>query len=342
MQINFLKFKTLLSFLQIMTRQLEGLLLSGIELFCLVAQHQGFSAAARATGMTTAAISRSVGRLEERLGVRLLTRTTRRVRLTDDGQRFYDQCRQALGQLAEAEREVTGQQLRPSGLVRISLPTSYGHHRVLPVLPEFSRRYPEVSLDLHLSNRNVNFAEEGFDLAIRGRTPPDSGLIARKLEDAALVVAASPAYLRKHGTPRHPEDLARHECLPFVLPRTGAVVPWLLRTGDGFEEIREFATDGRLRCTEDILGPVTLARAGAGLVQTYRFLIEADLRDGTLAEVLAGHAGASRPFSLIYPGNRHLPLRVRVLIDFLLEKFSLPEPVSKKPRGKAASHENRA
>ena len=325
-----------------MTRQLEGLLLSGIELFCLVAQHRGFSAAARATGMTTAAISRSVGRLEERLGVRLLTRTTRRVRLTDDGQRFYDQCRQALGQLAEAEREVTGQQLRPSGLVRISLPTSYGHHRVLPVLPEFSRRYPEVSLDLHLSNRNVNFAEEGFDLAIRGRTPPDSGLIARKLEDAALVVAASPAYLRKHGTPRHPEDLARHECLPFVLPRTGAVVPWLLRTGDGIEEFREIATDGRLRCTEDILGPVTLARAGAGLVQTYRFLIEADLRDGTLAEVLAGHAGASRPFSLIYPGNRHLPLRVRVLINFLLEKFSLQEAVSKRRRGKAASRENRA
>jgi DNA-binding transcriptional LysR family regulator len=301
-----------------MTRQFDDLRLGSIELFCLTAQHQGFTAAAKAAGLTAAAVSRSVARLEERLGVRLLMRTTRKVRLTDVGQRYHDQCRQALGQLSEAEREASGQQLKPSGLVRISLPTSYGHHRVLPLLPAFSRRYPAIEIEASLSNRNVDFTDEGFDLAVRGRTPPDSGLVARKLEDADLVIAAAPTYLKRHRAPRTPEELARHDCVQFVLPSSGQVVPWLLQR-EG--RIIEWPTEGRLRCADDILAPVTLARAGAGLVQTYRLLIEDDLREGRLVEVLAEHAGASRPFSLIYPANRHMPLRVRVLIDFLLSSL---------------------
>lgn len=302
-----------------MNRQFEGVLLSGVELFCLVAQHEGFTSAARATGMTTAGISRSVSRLEARLGVRLLTRTTRRVRLTDEGQRFYEQCREALNQLAEAEREVTGQQMLPAGLVRLSLPTSYGHFRVMPVLPEFMRMYPNIELELQMTNRNINFTEEGFDLAIRGRNPPDSGLVARKLEDAELVIVGAPSYLRARGRPRAPADLDQHECIQFLLPSTGSAVPWLLNIA---EQIVERPTRGKLRCADDILGPITLARSGAGLVQTYRFLVEDSLREGALQEVLAEHAGASRPFSLLYPGTRHVPLRVRVLIDFLTGRFN--------------------
>ncbi len=201
----------------------------------------------------------------------------------------------------------------------MSLPTSYGHYRVLPVLPEFMKLYPEIDLDLQLSNRNINFAEDGFDLAIRGRNPPDSGLIARKLEDAELLIVASPRYLKARGKPRAPEDLAIHECIQFVLPSTGAPVPWPLRDG---QEILEVNTNGHLRCTEDILAPITLAKAGAGLAQTYRYLVEDLLKDGSLVEVMPEYAGASRPFSLLYPGNRHVPLRVRVLIDFLTKKFS--------------------
>ncbi len=301
-----------------MTRQFDDLRLGSIELFCLTAQHQGFTAAAKAAGLTAAAVSRSVARLEERLGVRLFMRTTRQVRLTDVGQRYYDQCRQALGQLSEAEREASGQQVKPSGLVRVSLPTSYGHHRVLPLLPAFSRRYPDIELDLSLSNRNIDFTDEGFDLAVRGRTQPDSGLVARKLEDADLLVAAAPTYLKRHRAPRTPEDLARHDCIQFVLPSSGQTVPWLLKR-EG--RIIEWTTEGRLRCADDILAPITLARAGAGLVQTYRFLVDDDLREGRLVEVLAEHAGASRPFSLIYPANRHMPVRVRVLIDFLITQL---------------------
>lgn len=301
-----------------MSRQLEGLQLNTVELFCLVAQHQGFTAAARVAGMTTAAVSRAVNRLENQLGVRLLARTTRQVRLTAEGLRYYEQCRQAIHQLAEAAREVTGQQLSPSGTIRISLPTSYGHTRVLPVLPEFSARYPGVEFDLQLSNRNIHFEEEGFDLAIRGRTPPDSGLIARKLEDAPLVVVASPEYLRHRGIPNTPDELVRHTCIRFVLPSTGIPVPWVFHANGRTVEI---VPPGRFTCTEDILGPVTLARAGGGLAQTYRFLVEEALEKRTLAEVLPEYAGAARPFSLLYPGNRHMPLRVRLLVDFLLEKF---------------------
>ncbi len=300
-----------------MSRQPEGLPLSGVELFCLVAQHQGFTAAARASGLTTAAVSRAVNRLENQLGVRLLARTTRTVRLTDTGQRYYAQCADAIALLAEAAREAAGQQVLPSGLVRLSLPTSYGHFRVMPMLAEFAGRYPEIELDLHITNRNVQFEEEGFDLAIRARVPPDSGLIARKLEDAPLVVVASPDYLRRHGTPKHPDDLAAHACIQFILPSTGLTVPWLF-TENG--RIVERATRGRFRCAEDIQGPLTLACAGMGLAQTYRFMAEAALGSSELVEVLADYAGASRPFSMLYPGNRHVPVRVRVLIDFLVER----------------------
>jgi DNA-binding transcriptional LysR family regulator len=307
-----------------MNRDFDDLRLGSIELFCLTAQHRGFTAAARAAGLTAAAVSRSVARLEARLGVRLLMRTTRQVRLTEPGQRYYDQCRQALGQLVEAEREATGQQQAPAGLVRISLPTSYGHYRVLPLLPAFARKYPEIELDLQLSNRNVDFTAEGFDLAVRARTPPDSGMVARRLEDAALVVVASAAYLHRRRKPRSIQDLAQHECLQFVQPNTGQPVPWLLQSDN---RIVEHAVAGRLRCEDDILGPVTLARAGGGVLQTYRFLVDDDLRAGRLVELLPECAGASRPFSLLYPAGRHMPLRVRALIDYLTAHFN-PEQAS--------------
>jgi DNA-binding transcriptional LysR family regulator len=200
----------------------------------------------------------------------------------------------------------------------MSLPTSYGHHRVLPVLPAFRAQYPGITLDLQLTNRNIDFAAEGFDLAVRGRTPPDSGLVARKLEDAELVVVATPAYLRRHGRPTTLESLQAHDCIQFVRPSTGQAVPWLLRrAGRDFEHL----TSGGLRCSEDILGAVTLARHGAGLFQTYRFIVAEDLKRRALVAVLPAFAGASRPFSLLYPSQRHMPLRLRVLIDFLLARL---------------------
>ena len=300
-----------------MSRHFEDFKLGGIELFCKTAELSSFTAAANLAGLTPAAVSRSVSRLEQRLGVQLLVRTTRRVRLTVGGQAYFDRCRQALGELMEAEREATGDQRLPSGVVRISVPTSYGHYRILPLLPEFRQRFPDVMVDVQLTNRNVDLTAEAFDLAVRGRVPPDSGLIARKLEDAELVVVATPAYLRRNGKPTTLAALQNHDCIQFLYPRTGQPMPWLLRQ-DAHEF--DYPTKGGICCSEDILGAVTLARHGAGLLQTYRFIVANDLEQGTLKEVMQPFGGTSRPFSLLYPANRHMPQRLRVLIDFLVAK----------------------
>lgn len=302
-----------------MKRQFDDILLGSIELFCLAAELKSFTAAAVEAGVTPAAVSRSVGRLEARLGVRLFVRTTRSIRLTDPGLAYFTQCREALGRLVEAEREVTGQQLAPSGVLRISVPTPYGHYRILPLLSEYRALHPQVQVDVHLSNRNIDFAEEGYDLAIRVRPPPDSSLIARKLEDAELVVVATDAYLKERGTPRTLDDLLAHDCIQFYLPSDGRKINWLFRR-DGVDV--ELATQGGCSVSDDVLGCVTLARHGAGLLQTYRFIVEEDLRSGALREVLQDAGGRSRPVTLLYPQSRHVPQRVRSFVDFVVGKLA--------------------
>lgn len=304
-----------------MTRHFDDLQLGSLELFCLAADHGSFTAAATEAGVTPAAVSRSVARLEERLGVRLFVRTTRQMRLSEAGQAYYQQCRQALGQLVEAERQVTGGQAAPSGRLRISAPTPYAHHRLLPLLPRFRQRYPQVQVDVHVSNRNVDFAEEHFDLAIRGREPADSRLVARRLEDAELVVVATPGYLARMGVPQVPDDLARHECIQFELASSGRCPPWRF-CRDGREV--EVQVQGGLTCLGDFLATATLARHGGGLMQAYRFTVQDALDSGELVEVLAEYGGTSRPFMLIYPQARHLPSRVRVFIDFLVAHGAQP------------------
>ncbi|MEM5458428.1 LysR substrate-binding domain-containing protein [Paraburkholderia phytofirmans] len=301
-----------------MQRQFEDVLLGSIELFCLAAELESFTEAANAASVTPAAVSRTVARLEERLGVRLFVRTTRQIRLTDAGRRYFEQCRLALAQLAEAEREATGQQTAPTGVLRISMPTPYGHYRVLPLLAEFRKRYPGVTVETHLSNRNIDFGEEGFDLAIRGAAPGDSGLIARTIEDAELVVIASPAYLRGAAKLKTPDDLNHHDCVQYALPSTGRNLPWLFKH-EG--EVVETMTSGACTSSGDVLAGATLARHGAGIFQTYRFIVEKDLAEGTLKELLIPYGGCSRPFVLLYPHARHLSSRVRSFVDFLMERL---------------------
>ncbi|WP_375739013.1 LysR substrate-binding domain-containing protein [Pseudomonas boanensis] len=300
-----------------MRRQFDDVLLGSIELFCLAAEIGSFTGAALAAGVTPAAVSRSVSRLEERLGARLFVRTTRSIRLTEGGRAYHQQCRSALNQMLEAERELMGQQQEPTGTLRISLPTTYGHYRILPLLPEFRRRCPQVKVDINLSNRNIDFVDEGYDMAIRVRAQPDSGLIARHLEDASLVVVATPEYLASAGVPQHLDDLARHECIQFELPSSGRRISWLFTDSGAPCEI---LGEGAYVCSDDVLGGVTLAKYGAGLFQTYRFIVERELADGSLVEVLQSYAGRSRPYTLLYPHGRHVPLRLRAFIEFLMEK----------------------
>lgn len=302
-----------------MSRVFDPVQLGSIEMFCKAAELEGFTAAAEALGVTPAAVSRSVGRLEERLGLRLFTRSTRQIRLSEDGRAYYEQCRQALTQIEEAERAITGNQAVPSGLLRISVPTTYGHYRVMPLLPAFTARFPKVTVEINLSNRNVDFVDEGYDLAIRLGEPKDSRLVARKLEDATLGLFASPTYLKRRGLPHSFEELKRHDCIQFVLPSTGRGMPWILR--EGKRDI-DFSFESQVRVHEDVLGCVSYARAGGGIFQIYHFIAEQHVAAGELVEVMQTMAGRTRPFSILYPQNRHLSAKVRAFADFLIDSIS--------------------
>jgi len=301
-----------------MARSFDPVQLGSIELFCKAADLGSFSAAAEALGLTPAAVSRSVGRLEARLGARLFVRTTRSLRLTEDGALYRDQCRQALEQIAEAERAIGGRQQVPAGPLRLSVGTVYAHHRLFALLPAFSQQFPQIELDVQVCGQNVDFVEDGVDLAIRLGEPPNSRLIARKLEDAALGLYAAPAYLARHGTPTTREALAQHALLQFILPSTGRPMPWRLRTTTGADEDWRFASPWRVH--DDVLGCVHWARAGGGVVQTYRFVAEPLLGRGELVEILPELGGATRPFYVLYPQNRHLSARVRALVEFLVRQ----------------------
>lgn len=299
-----------------MQRRFDDLLLGSIELFCLAAEAGSFTAAANTAGVTPAAVSRSIARLEARLGVRLFVRSTRSIRLTDGGRAYFEQSRAALQQLVEAERKVTGEQVEPSGTIRISAPTTYGHFRLLPMLPSLRAKFPLIKLEVHLGNRNIDLHEEDFDVAIRFRAQPDSTMIIRHLEDAELVLVASPKYLKRAGRPKTLADLERHDCIQFDLPSSGRRIAWLFRDGG---QKKELATAGNYSCADDVLAGVSLAKADAGLFQTYRFCVEKELSEGALVEVLQPYGGRSRPVSLVYPHGRLLPSRVRAFVDFLVE-----------------------
>lgn len=298
-----------------MSRSFDPVQLGSIEMFCKAAELQGFTAAAQALGVTAAAVSRSVGRLEERLGAKLFTRTTRLMRLTEEGRAYFAQCREALAQIENAERAINGSQAEPSGLLRISVPTTYGHYRVLPVLPQFMAQYPKVKVEVDVSNRNIDFVEDGYDLAIRAGTPTDSRLVARKLEDATFGIFAAPQYLARQGAPQTPAQLQDHDCIAFVMPSTGRGLPWLFRQ-DGQD--LDLPVQSRVNVQGDLLGCLSYATGGGGLLQAYHFVVQGHVRSGSLVEVLQAFGGRSRPFSILYPHNRHLSAKVRAFVAFLL------------------------
>lgn len=297
-----------------MPRQFDYL--ADVEVFTTIADKGTISAAAVALGTTPSVLSRAVARLETRLGTQLMRRTTRRLSLTDAGQAYLDQARHALAVLAEAERAVQGADGELTGTIRISAPTTYGHYKLPALLQPFMDQHPHVMIELSIANRNVDLVSEGYDMAIRLGALPDSSLAARKLGDEEVVLVASPAYLRRAGTPRRIADLAAHSCLAFVMPSTGKVPPWLL-TDNGADT--DWQPPPRLRVTDDVLGVVSLAQQGLGVCQTYRFVAAGPLRRGELVQVLPQHGGRTRPFSLIYPPHKSLSAASRALIATLVE-----------------------
>ncbi len=289
--------------------------LGDVEAFVAASGRGSLTGGAVALGTTPSVLSRAITRLERRLGVQLLRRTTRRLSLTDAGQAYLDQARAAFALIEEAENAVQGRGGSLAGRVRLSVSTTYGHFRLPPKLARFSAAHPQVRVEVSIANRNVDLVAEGFDLAIRLGQLPDSGLAARRLEDAKLRLVASPAYLARAGTPQGIDDLAGHACLSFTMPSTGRPAPWLFSV-DGREV--DWTPDGAVLVLEDVLGVVSFAAAGMGICQTYDFIVRDRIEAGALVPVLPTMEGRSRPFSIVYPPHRSLSAATRALIDALL------------------------
>jgi len=295
-----------------MARQFDHM--ADVEAFVTIVDKGTISAAAVALSTTPSVLSRAVARLETRLGVQLIRRTTRRLSVTEAGNLYLEQARSAFGLIADAERAIQGQGGALSGKVRISVPTTYGHYRLPALLRPFMERHPQVNIELSINNRNVDLVEEGYDMAIRLGELADSGMAARRLGDEAVCLVASPDYLHRAGMPASLAELAGHACLPFILPSTGRQAPWLLQVEN---QHLDWLAPPRMLVTDDVLGAVSLAQQGLGICQTYHFVAAERLANGQLVEVLPALGGRSRPFSLIYPPHRRMSAACRALIDCL-------------------------
>lgn len=284
------------------------------EAFVTTVDQGSLTAAASAMATTPSVISRAIARLEKRLGVQLLHRSTRRLSLTDAGRLYLKSSRTAFTLIEDGERAIQDQGGELSGTVRLSVPTTYGHYRLPAILKAFVLRHPRVQIELSVSNRNVDLVAEGFDMAIRLGDPPDSGLVARKLEDAALGLFAAPDYVQTAGIPQSLEELATHRCMAFVMPSTGRVLSWLFKQGG---KNIEWSPPTALRVCDDVLGVVSLAEQGLGICQIYDFIVSERVRQGRLVELLHNLRGRTRPFSLIYAPHRMLSAASRALIDVL-------------------------
>jgi DNA-binding transcriptional LysR family regulator len=277
----------------------------------------GFSAAARALGLTPSAISKLVTRLEDRLGVRLLNRTTRKLALTPEGEAFLHRSRRILADIAEAEGEVSRFRAQPRGLLRINVGTVFGLHQLSPALPEFLERYPEVQVELTVNDRIVDLIEEGADLGIRFGVLPDSSLISRRIADMERVICASPAYLRKHATPAKPEDLLAHNCLR--LADHPSLWRWPFATTEGVRYVE--VTGNVLANNAETL--MRLALEGGGIVRLVDAVVGEPIRDGRLVAILEDcHHAEPLPLSVVYPQGRHRSPKVAAMVEFLVEKFS--------------------
>ncbi len=286
-----------------------------IHLFVRVVEAGGFTAAARELGVPKSTVSRQIARLEDRLGVRLLERTTRALRTTEVGQAFYERCGRIVGDLAEAEAAVTQAQVVPQGTLRVSAPLTFGYLFLGDLVAAFMVAYPDVQVEVHLSDRKVDLIEEGYDLAIRAGTLSDSSMIARRLGSAESVLCASPAYLEAHGTPATPDDLKHHACLLYEYQSPSS---W--RVGDVTVPV-----SGRLVSNNgDILRAAAVA--GLGIVNAPRFIVARELVEGRLVSILQEHLRQNAGIWAIYPHNRHLSAKVRAFVDFAVDYFGEVAP----------------
>lgn len=293
-----------------------------MSVFAAVVDAGSFVGAAQALEMSKPAVSRHVAELEARLGVRLLHRTTRRLSLTEEGEVFHARCRELLDGLDEAEAEITSRTGKAAGQLKVSAPVSFGLLHLAPLWAGFMSRHPDVVLDVTLSDRMVDLVEEGFDAAIRIARLPSSSLVSRRLSSTRLVLCASPRYLKTHGTPRHPSDLAKHTVLAYSLLSSGE--SWEFDGPDGHVAVK---VQPRMRTNSgDTCRAVALQHLG--IIIQPSFLVAEELRSGALVEVMPRWRSLEFGIYAVYPSRKHVPPKVRLLIDYLvsaLKKKSWPE-----------------
>ncbi|MGL4285708.1 MAG: LysR family transcriptional regulator [Phreatobacter sp.] len=290
--------------------------LSGLTAFVRTADLGSFVAAGRVLGLSASAVGKAVTKLEQQLGVRLFQRSTRSIRLTEEGRLFHERCRRVLDDLDDAQAALARTRQAPRGRLRISAPI-VSYHLLLPVLPEFLARYPEIELDLDFNDRIVDLVDEGVDVAIRSGDLPDSRLMVRALRPFQLLLCAAPAYLERHGVPKCPRDLDHHLGIRFRFPNSGKVQDWPLTLPPGEPELRVRSV---ITCNNmEALRGATVGGIGIGCLPD--FLAREPLASGALRTVLHDQIDGPAQFSLIWPSSRHLSPKVRVLVDFLSERL---------------------
>ena len=295
----------------------------------------GFTAAAERLGLSPSAISKIVSRLEGRLGVRLLNRTTRRIDLTPEGQVYVERARQILADIEDVESSVSEAGARPKGLLRVNIGVAFGIHQLVPAVPDFLARYPEVHLSLDVTDRMVDVIADRADLAVRTGRLADSSLIARKISEMTRVIVAAPSYLAKHGTPSEPEDLLRHNCL--VVSDAPSLSRWPFR-GEGSVQTLDVAGSVTASSADAL---VNLAVDGVGIVRFGDVILAPHIRAGRLVPILTrDHLVEPVPISAVYPPGRQRVPKIRAFVDFLVERFgNAPwrDPAPEKGAGDAAA-----
>lgn len=289
--------------------------INDLLLFAHVVKAKSFSGAARRLDVSKSRISKSVARLEAALGVRLLHRSTRRLSLTEVGEAYFEHCDRILEELTLADSTVSSLHLEPRGKLKISAPVAFSTLHVATALPDFMAQYPDLSVDMTISDRLVDLVEEGYDLALRITPEPGQNLVARRLAPIRRKICGSPAYLARRGIPLKPEDLARHNCLDYTYMNTQGL--WRLKGPDGETSV---AVSGNLRINDDeALSQAVLGGLGLALLPT--FIVGRELQAGRLIEVLPGHVPLERFIYAVHMPSRHLPQKVRAFIEFLIKRF---------------------
>lgn len=299
--------------------------LKQLESFVSIAARGSLTAAAKAEGVAPAIIGRRLDALEERLGVKLLLRTTRRITLTHEGSAFLEDCQRLLVELANAEASVSAGGVKASGHLRVTAPAGFGRRHVAPLVPRFHEQHPEVTISLNLSDRLVDMAGESFDCAVRVGDLPDSSLVSLRLADNRRRCVATPDFVRRHGAPRHPGELARFACLSLSSDAS-QTRGWAFRvpTGDGDHEVIHLKPTGPLDCSDgQVLHDWCLA--GHGIAWRSTWEVEAEIDAGLLMPLLDEFAAPPNGIYAVFPQRKHLPLRVRLWLDFLKAQYARPE-----------------